>query len=517
MHVVDRSPDAVHARRWLILGVLCLSLVLVVIGNVALNIALPSLGRDLGASFTAQQWMVDAYSLVFAGLLLPAGALGDRYGRKGALQGGLVVFGAASLLAAFAPGAGVVIVARAVMGAAAAFVMPGTLSILAAVFPPEERHRAIAIWAGFAGASVTLGMLLSGWLLEHFWWGSVFLANVVVVAAALALGAALLPTSRDPEQAALDVTGGVLSMVGFAVLLYAIIEAPTHGWLSPATVGGAAAAAIILFLFLRWERRTEEPMLDLGYFADRRFVMGCVTISVAFFGLFGVYFLLTQYLQLVRGYAPLAAGVRTVPAGVTQMIAAPMSARLVERHGARAVMSAGLALLGVGMFVLAALGPATPGWVLLAGLCILGFGIGLATPPATGIIIASLPIRKAGVGSAVNDTTRELGGALGIAVLGSITASGFRSGIGSTVRDLPAGAADAARRGIGGAVEVAQRVHGSAGERLLDAARTAYSSGLHVALATGGVLTAAGAVAVWRALPRRALTELQNEREARAA
>jgi EmrB/QacA subfamily drug resistance transporter len=515
--VLDRSPEAVHARRWTILGVLCLSLVLVVIGNVALNIALPSLGHDLGASFTAQQWMVDAYSLVFAGLLLPAGALGDRYGRKGALQGGLVVFGAASLLAAFAPGAGVVILARAVMGAAAAFVMPGTLSILAAVFPPEERHRAIAVWAGFAGASVTLGMLLSGWLLEHFWWGSVFLANVVVVAAALALGALLLPTSRDPEQAALDVTGGVLSMVAFAVLLYAIIEAPTHGWLSSTTLVGAVVAAVLLAAFLRWERRTDEPMLDLGYFTDRRFLIVCVTISVAFFGLFGVYFLLTQYLQLVRGYAPLAAGVRTVPAGVTQMIAAPASARLVERWGARTVMAGGLALLGAGMLVLAALGPATPGWVLLVGLSVLGFGIGLATPPATGIIIASLPIRKAGVGSAVNDTTRELGGALGIAVLGSIAASGFRGGIAGALRGVPAGAADAARRGIGGAVEVGQRLHGDAGARLLDAARSSYSSGLHAAMLTGGLLTLAGAVAVRRALPRRALVELQDERETRVA
>jgi len=332
---MPRAPSLEDARahRWSVLAVLCISLVVVVVGNVSLNIALPRISTDLHASFTSLQWMVDAYSLLFAGLLLFAGAVGDRLGRKGALQGGMLVFGLASLGASFASQAWEVIAARAVMGIAAAFVMPGTLSILAVVFPPRERPRAIAIWAGVAGASVAIGLVWSGVLLEHFWWGSVFLTNVPITAVALGLGVFVLPGSSDPTQTRIDRIGALLSVAALASLLYALIQGPVTSWTSWSILGGFAASAVLLVLFVRWESRVRDPMLDLAFFRDRRFSVGCISIAGAFLCLFGVYFLLTQYLQEVRGYAPLEAGLYALPAGVTQLVVAPLSARAVERLG----------------------------------------------------------------------------------------------------------------------------------------------------------------------------------------
>ena len=325
--------------------------------------------------------------------------------------------------------------------------------------------------------------------------------------------------SRDPEHAALDFAGGLLSMVALAVLLYGVIGAPNNGWLTPVTLASFAVAAVLGLGFVAWERRAPTPMLDLAFFRDRRFTIGCATISVSFFALFAVYFLLTQYLQVVRGYAPLAAGVHTIPAGVTQMIAAPASARLVERYGARAIVSLGVAGVGVGALLLAGLGLHSPTWLLVLGLSVLGCGLGLATPPATAVIISSLPLRKAGVGSAVNDTTRELGGAVGIAVLGSITASRYRGQLGHVLAGLRLPPADvaAAHHGVGGAVQAASRMHGRAASELLVAARTAFANGMHIALVVGGLLALAGAAAIHRALPRHALRDLHEERAREAA
>src|SRR5436305_4340214 len=341
-----------YERRWWTLGVLCVSLVMIVVANASLNVALPTLVKDLHASTSSLQWIVDAYSLVFAGLLLTAGALGDRFGRRLALNGGLVVFGTASALATLANSAGQLIAARAVMGIGAAFVMPATLSVLAHVFPPEERRRAIAIWAGFAGVGVAMGGVTSGWLLEHFWWGSIFVTNVVVVVIALVAGAVLIPPSRDADAPAIDPVGAVLSIAGLVSSVYAIIEAPTRGWASAGTAVAFVVALLFLASFAWWELRAEEPMLDLRFFRNARFTAATSSITLIFFVAFGMIFLLTQYLQLVLGYGPLQAGVRVLPWAVVYMVSAPMSARFVERWGQRKVVSTGMAIVAVGLFLL---------------------------------------------------------------------------------------------------------------------------------------------------------------------
>ncbi|MCU1461660.1 MAG: drug resistance transporter, EmrB/QacA subfamily [Acidimicrobiales bacterium] len=455
-----------YERRWWTLGVLCLSLVMIVVANASLNVALPTLVKDLHASASSLQWIVDAYSLVFAGLLLTAGSLGDRYGRRLALNGGLLIFGGASGLAVFASSSGQLIAARAVMGIGAALVMPATLSVLAHVFPPEERKRAIAIWAGFAGVGAALGGVISGWLLQHFWWGSIFLTNVGVVVVALIAGAVLVPPARDDHEPALDLVGALLSIAGLGALIYAIIEAPTRGWLSASTVLSFWVAVAILLAFAAWELHTAEPMLDLRFFRNPQFAAATSTITLIFFVMFGMIFTLTQYLQLVLGYRPLEAGVRMLPWAIVYMISAPRSSRLVERFGQRVVVSSGMAVVAAGLALLALSGLHANYPLLALSLVVTAAGMGMVTAPSTGAIIVSLPLNKAGVGSAVNDTTRELGGALGVAVMGSVVASLYRG-------DLPA-SAHAATASLGAGLQAASALPGPAGTDLAHAARAAY-------------------------------------------
>ncbi|MDQ6697899.1 MAG: MFS transporter [Actinomycetota bacterium] len=463
-----------YERRWWTLGVLCLSLVMIVVANASLNVALPSLVKDLHANASSLQWIVDAYSLVFAGLLLTAGSLGDRFGRRLALNGGLLIFGTASGLAALATSSGQLIAARAAMGIGAALVMPATLSVLAHVFPPDERKRAIAIWAGFAGVGAALGGVISGWLLEHFWWGSIFLTNVAVVAIALVAGAILVPSVKDDSEPALDFLGALLSIAGLGALIYAIIEAPTRGWLSGGTVLSFAAAAAILFAFGAWELHTPEPMLDLRFFRNPQFAAATSTITLIFFVMFGMIFTLTQYLQLVLGYSPLEAGVRMLPWAVVYMISAPRSSRLVERFGQRVVVSSGLSVVAFGLGLMALSGLHANYPLLALALIVTAGGMGMVTAPSTGAIIVSLPLNKAGVGSAVNDTTRELGGALGVAVIGSVVASLYRGG-------LPA-SAHAATGSLGAGLQAAAALPGQAGANLAHAARSAYVHAFDVTL-----------------------------------
>jgi EmrB/QacA subfamily drug resistance transporter len=340
----------------------------------------------------------------------------------------LVIFGVASALSAVATDTGQLIAARSLTGVGAAFIMPATLSIIAHVFPPEERARAVAIWAGFAGAGGAAGSLLSGWLLEHFWWGSIFLSNVVAVVVALVAGALCVPPSRDSTAPRLDPMGALLSMVGLAALLYAIIEAPVAGWQSPRTGIGLAVAAVVLAAFVGWERTVEEPMLDLGLFRDRTFTAAASTITLIFFVMYGTVFVVTQVLQLVLGYGPFAAGLRTLPLPLVYLVATPQSARLVQRWGQRRVVCTGLGLLALGTGLLswsAVIGRYPP---LAVGLVLAAAGMGMTTAPSTGAIMFSVPLGKAGVASAVNDTTRELGGALGVAVLGSVLSASFHAG-----------------------------------------------------------------------------------------
>ncbi len=489
------EPEAIHARRWRILAVLNLSLVIVVAANSSLNVALPTMVRDLDATSAELQWIVDAYALVFAGLLLPMGALGDRFGRKGLLQGGLATFALGALVATLATEPWQLIATRAVMGAGAAAIMPATLSIITNVFPANERSRAIAIWAGFAGAGGSIGPLASGFLLEHFWFGSVFFINVPIIVLALATGAVLLPSSRDPEHRVLDPVGSLLSIAGLGLLLYAIIQAPERGWTDPLILVLFAVAVVTLTAFVRFESTTASPMLPMDRFSDPRFSVGAGAIFLTFFAMFGLFFVLTQYLQFVLSYSPLQAGAAILPMALSLIVSAPRSAPLAERFGRKQVMAAGMALLGLAMVVLSTLSTQSSYPNLAVALLLLGSGMGLAMAPATSAIMESMPLAKAGVGSAVNDTTRELGGSLGVAVLGSLLSSGYRAGLGRSAFDgelagLPPALGDAARESAGAALGIAGQVPGSAGDLLASLARESFTD------AMGTVFLAAAAVAL---------------------
>jgi EmrB/QacA subfamily drug resistance transporter len=488
-------------RRWWILGVLVLSLVVVMTANTSLNLAIPSLVRDAGASSTQLQWIVDAYALVFGGLVLTAGAVGDRFGRKGALLWGLVIFGSMALLATAAETPGALIAIRAVQGLGAALIMPGTLSILTAVFPPHERARAIGVWAGFAASGAALGILGSGWLLENFWWGSVFFVNVPIAATAFVLVALLVPTSRDPRRVPLDTVGATLSVVALGGLLFGIIEGPERGWTDPLTVAGFVVAALGLVAFLAWENHTSEPMLDLRFFTNAGFSIGTTTITLTFFAMFGMWFLMTQYLQSVRGYTPLEAGVRILPMVAAMMLSAPRSAGLAERFGRRAVISIGLALMAIALGIMASLDANTSYWVIALGFVLLGVGMGNVGAPATSAVMSSLPVAKAGVGSAVNDTAREVGGALGIAVLGSLLATGYRTNLDDAAVDVAAPSAAVAEQSVGAALQEAARL-GEAGPALADAARTAYVDAMSTALCVAALVLLATIALVVRYVPR---------------
>jgi EmrB/QacA subfamily drug resistance transporter len=506
--LLDGIPADVYARRWQTLAVLCASLIIVIVGNTVLNVALPTLQRDkaeggLGASLTQVQWMVDAYGLVFAGLLYTAGAIGDRFGRKGALQGGLVLFAAGSLLGALAPSSGVLIVARGIMGIAAAFIMPSTLSILTNVFPGHERAKAIAIWAGISGSGAAIGPLASGLVLEHFWWGAVFLINLPIVALAFVAGIRLVPKSKDPHQTPLDPFGAVLSVGGLGSLVYAIIEGPRHGWLSASSVLWFGAAAVLLVGFWAWERRSEHPMLDLKLFNNPRFAVSAGGITLTFFAMFGSFFLLTQYLQGVLGYSPLGASVRLLPFSAVMMAVAPQTPKLVQRLGANVVGMLGLTFVGFGMIGIALLGVDTGYGQQLITWCVLATGMAMTMTPMTTQLMAAVPRNRAGMGSATNDTTRELGGALGVAVLGSLLTSRYTSGVHDVAAALPAKAKELVEGSIGGVrgLVASRQLPVAVGERLQSAANHAFVDGMRLAGIVAACVVAVNAFIVFKKLP----------------
>lgn len=497
--MTDQAPAAPQLnenRKW-ILAVLCLSLLIVVVGNTVVNVTLPRLVQDLGATSTQLQWIVAAYALVFAGLLLTAGALGDRYGRKGALTIGLVIFGLTSLASMFAQTASQLIAARAVMGVGAALIMPATLSILVNVFPPQERAKAIATWAGVAGGGAALGPVTGGWLLEHFYWGSVFSVNLPLVVIALIAGRLLVPTSRDPHETPLDPIGAALSIVGLTALLYGIIEAPDRGWGSPFILACFAVAIVVLVAFARYELRTSDPMLDLRFFRNRTLSGGSLAVTLNFFALFGAFFLLTQYLQFVHGYSPLQAGVRTLPMAVVMVLVSPRSAAVAARFGTKATVATGLSVVSLGLFLMSRLDVGTGYGFIALALIVTALGMGLTMPPATAAIMSGVPMAKAGVGSALNDTTRELGGALGVAVIGSVFSSQYTSSIKPALAGLPAELADIARSSVGGAIAISGRL-GDKGAALAATAKGAFIDGMQRSLLVAAVtaLVASG-VALW--------------------
>jgi MFS transporter, DHA2 family, integral membrane protein len=502
----DGIDPHVYDRRWKTLAVLCTSLLIVIVGNTVLNVALPTLQKPtaeggLGATNTQVQWIVDAYGLIFAGLLFTAAALGDRFGRKGALQAGLLVFAAGSMLGALGQSPGVLIVARAIMGIGAAFVMPSTLSILTNVFPSRERARAIALWAGISGAGAAIGPLASGLLLEHFWWGSVFLVNLPIIAVALGAGWVLVPRSKDPTGSPLDPVGAVMSIVGLCALVYAIIEGPRHGWLSAESFLWFGFASVVLVAFVFWELRNRHPMLDMHLFQNPRFAVSSAGITLVFFAMFGIFFMISQYLQGVLGYSPLGAAVRLLPISAVMMLVAPQTPKLVARFGADNIGAAGLSCVAVGLVGIALFGTDTAYPQLVITICVLAAGMALTMTPMTTQLMAAVPRNRAGMGSATNDTTRELGGALGVAVLGSVLASQFTSGVSDMVAGLPAPAREAAEGSIGGALGVAADLPKALGDQLVAVARQAFVDGQTIAAIVGAVIVAIAAVAVKRYLP----------------
>ena len=493
----------IYRRRWATLAVLSLSLVIIGLDNTILNVALPTLVRELGATASQLQWMVDSYILVFAGLLLTMGALGDRFGRKLALNVGLVLFGLSSIAAAFADSANTLIAARAVMGIGGALIMPSTLSIITNVFTGPERGRAIAAWAAVAGLGIVLGPALGGFLLENFWWGSIFLINVIVVIVAVASGAVLVPESKDPAATPLDPVGAVLSIAGLVALVYAIIEAPARGWTDSLVLSAFGIAAVLIAVFVWWETRTEHPMLQLSFFENPRFSAASIAITLVFFAMFGTVFLNTQYLQFVLGFSPLEAGFRVMPVA-TMIVAAPLSARFAERFGTKRVVTTGLVIVATAMSILATITVDTGYGRVAIALAILGAGMGTAMAPATESIMGSLPLAKAGVGSAMNDTTRQIGGALGVAILGSLLASSYSNAMTAVVANLPGDAAQIAGDSIGGAVAVASRI-GEAGAQLVDAASAAFIGGMRIAVWVAAGVVLVGAVVTGLFLPARPL------------
>ncbi|CAB4606631.1 unannotated protein [freshwater metagenome] len=512
----QRIQDKAYARRWWILTILCFGLLVIVLDNSILNVALPTIQKDLDASSSDLQWIVDSYTLVFAGLLLTAGSLGDRFGRRGALQVGFALFGIGSIASAMAMTSGQLIGTRAFMGIGGALIMPATLSIITNVFPPEERAKAIGAWAGVAGLGGALGPLTGGFLVEHFYWGSVFLVNIPIVIIGVLAGFFLIPTSKDPTAPRLDPIGAGLSIVGLAVLLFAIIEAPGKGWGSAHTLVPGAIGIALLVAFAWWEKTTDHPMLDVSFFSKPRFSAAAGAITLVFFAMFGSLFLLTQYFQFVLGYSPLETGVRMLPFAAAMMVTAPLSARIADRVGTKITVAVGLGLVTVGLLSMTGLQADTPYLNIFWRLMLMSAGMGLTMAPATESVMGSLPLFKAGVGSAVNDTTRQVGGALGVAVIGSVLATTYGNKIGEFLSGLTDSAVQftgpqvaAAKNSIGAVqngIVPGLRSNGldSLADQISSVANDAFVSAVHRGVIVAALATGLGVFVVLAYLPARA-------------
>lgn len=497
----NAAGERVYRRRWWTLGVLSLSLVIIGLDNTVLNVALPTLQRTFQATAAQLQWMVDAYVLIFAGLLLTMGALGDRFGRARALQVGLVIFAVASVAATFSTEAVHLIAARIGMGIGGALIMPSTLSVIANVFPPGERVKAITIWAGVSGLGVGLGPLIGGLLIENFDWSAVFLLNVPIALIALVLGVFLVPESRDPSGAPLDLPGAVLSIGAVSAVVYGIIEAPASGWTDSLILASFAAALVLGAAFAWRETHTAHPMLDLALFRDPRFTAGAGAIALTFFALFGVIFGLTQYLQFVLGKTALEAGTIMLSLAIGMPLGARISLKAGEHIGVRRSIAA--ALFGVAILLLTVTRwtPTTDPLVVAVTLFFLALCLANVMAPATGTVMSAVPEAKAGVGSAMNDLLRQLGGALGVAIIGSVMNTVYRDRIGDALTGLPPQAADAAGDSVGAAVAIANQVDGAVGEALATAARTAFVDGLGYAAVAAAVVTILTSLFVLRRMP----------------
>lgn len=423
------DPLVGHPQRNAILAVMCLSLIVIVLDNSILNVAIPTISKTLGASDKDILWILDAYTLVFAGLLLTAGTLGDKFGRRRSLQIGLLLFGAASILGSLADSSMQLIIARGLMGIGGAAIMPATLSIITNVFPPKERGRAIGLWAAFAGVGAAIGPLTGGFLLEHFWWGSVFLVNVPFVIFAVVANKILVPESYDENAPRIDLVGAILSIIGLSTLLYAIIVGAEDGYTNSTILAVFAVAIVSTISFFVWESKTKDPMLQLSFFKDKRFSSGALSITLIFFAMFGMSLLLTQYLQLVLGYTPLQSGVRFIPFALAMFVTAPSSAKISQKIGTKFTVITGLVLVMIALLAMSTLQDGDSYAHVVWMFILMASGMGLTMAPSTSAIMNSLPREKAGVGSAMNDTTRMVGGALGLAIIGSAFSNAYRNQI----------------------------------------------------------------------------------------
>jgi EmrB/QacA subfamily drug resistance transporter len=499
------------------LAVLSLSLVIIGLDNTILNVALPSIQERFDASTSQLQWVVDSYLLVFAGLLLTAGTLGDRFGRKRALQGGLILFGGSSLAVLVVDSANQLIAIRAAMGIGGALIMPATLSIISNVFPREERGKAISIWAGMAAIGIGLGPLAGGLLLEWFDWSSVFMLNVVVAAIALALGFVLVPESRDPSPGAFDLAGVSLSVITLGTLVYGIIEAPTDGWTDPLILSCFAAAAVSGVSFVLWEMRTSNPMLNLAYFRNPRFSAASMGISFASFALFGAIFAVTQFLQDAHGYSALEAGAAMVPIAFGLIAGSGSSVKLVARFGTTRVVSAGLFGFGSVLALSLFWTPDMPYWPLGLWFFGLALSMGWVVAPSTGSVMGAVPEAKAGVASAMNDVTRQVGGALGTAVVGSLITSLYSTRVDDSTTNLAPATQSAVEDSVGRAHSIAATLPVGEASRLTDAANVAYTDALGIGFAVAAAIAITGALLVHRWLPPRDLPAAHLEVAGEAA
>lgn len=508
-------------RRWLGLVFIGISLIVISLDNTILNVAIPSISRTLGATASELQWIIDAYVLVFAALLLTMGGLGDRFGRKKALQIGLVLFGIGSLGAALSPNTGVLIATRAFLGIGGATIMPATLSIISATFPANERPRAIAIWAAVFALGVGIGPLIGGWLLQHFEWNSVFFVNLPVIVVALIGGAYSLGESRDEYAPKADIPGVILSITGLFSLLYGIIEAGQKGWTDSIVLLAFGIAAVLLGLFAWWENRYPDAMLPMRFFRNMSFTGANLALAIVTFSLFGATFFMSQYLQTIHGYTTLEAGILGLPLAITLTIVASRSSFVAARLGNKYTVALGIAVAGCGLLFMALMYHVDTDYPIIAiGQIVLATGMGTAFSPATNSIMASVPISKAGIGSAMNDTTRQLGGAVGVATLGTVMNSIYMQGVSTLKTDLPqlpTQAFDAISSSIQAAHIVADnpQMPTAARDLIISTANQAFVNGMNNAMLIGAlVMFAASALALFL-LPAVA-TRMKDEHELEA-
>ena len=507
-HVVDGEALPISAgtfaRRWKTLAVLSLALIIIGLDNTILNVALPTLQSEFDASSSTLQCMVDSYLLVFAGLLLTMGTLGDRFGRKLALQAGLAIFGAASVAVLFVDGPNGLIAVRAAMGVGGALIMPATLSTITNIFPRAERGKAIGIWAAMAAVGIGLGPLIGGLLLEWFSWESVFLVNVPVAALAFLMAIALFPETRDPTPGRFDLLGAGLSIAALGTLVYGLIEAPERGWGDPLILASFGLAAVLTAGFVAWELRTPEPMLNMSFFANRRFSIPSLAIGIQFFALFGSIFAMTQYLQYAHGYSALEAGAVMSPLALGLIAGARSGTKIAAHKGTSRIVAAGLAGTGCLLVTALAWSPDMSPWLLSAWFVAVAVCMGWVMAPATTAVMGAVPPEKAGVASAMNDVTRQVGGSLGTAVIGSLIATLYTAGMDEDVAGLPEPARGAAEESVGQAHAVASSLGGAQGEALSGSAASTFTDAIGIGFAAAGVCALLGAVLVARRLPRRA-------------